>query len=654
MDQASGKLVLCCWVWLLILSEVNSQIVDSKQFPPYQKVFVATDAFDDTYLDILKTQLDRSEVDSVRFSILNDLAYYWHTRNLKTAAEFNDQGLNETHIAKDSLWHGRFLITQGSILLRQEELDDAETVLKKAVDLVTKEDLAFLYTQMGYVYERRGKLDIAADYAKKSLELGVELHDLKAQALAYSDLSNLFWKQSKFEKGLELGLKSLDLFEERGIDDLDYDFTLYVVGNNYLGLKKFTNALSYFKKSIEIGERYGFYNNLSDIYISLTDLYTDMGHYAQAEEAGQNAIKYAELLNNNFMLMRSHLAMGKLQNSQLKYTEAIESIEKSIEIATADFGDGFFLSQAYEALVVSHSQKGDYKKALTAHQRFTKLKDSVFTLQADQRISELQTEYDVALKEDTIKLQEARIAQQKSRQMLIMVVAGSLFLLLAALFIAFKNNRRKNILLKKQNEEKGFLLKEIHHRVKNNLEIVSSLLLLQSAKLDDEAAIGAMQESQNRVQSMSMIHQRLYQGENLATIEMKDYFINLGNHVLDAFGVQKRVILKCAMDRLNLDVDTAVPLGLIVNELLTNTMKYAFPDEQKGKINISLTTKDAEIMELRVTDNGVGKNNEVIQGSGFGTQLINLLVKQLDGTLEYHTGKGTEVAIQFKFGKKAA
>lgn len=654
MNPTHEKLALCCWMWLVMFHQVNSQLVDSEQSPSYQKVFVTTDDFDHTYLEILETQLNRIEVDSVRFSILNDLAYYWHTRNLTTAAAFTKQGLNETHIAKDSLWHGRFLITQGSILLRQEELGHAEMVLKRAMDLVMKNDLAFLYTQLGYVYERRGKLEIAADYAKKSLELGIELHDLKAQALAYSDLSNLLWKQSKFEKGLELGLKSLELFEERGIDDLDYDFTLYVVGNNYLSLKKFTDAIVYFKKSIEIGERYGFYNNLSDVYISLTDLYIDLGYYAQAEEAGQNAIKYAELLDNNFMLMRSHLAMGKLQNSQLKYIEAIESTEKSIEIATADFGDGFFLSQAYKVLTESYSQKGDYKKALEAHQQFTKLKDSVFTVQADQRISELQTEYDVALKEDTIKLQEARIAQQKSRQMLFLVVAGSLLLLLTALFIAFKNNRRKNILLKKQNEEKGFLLKEIHHRVKNNLEIVSSLLLLQSAKLDDEAAIGAMQESQNRVQSMSIIHQRLYQGENLATIEMKDYFINLGNHVLDAFGVQKRVIFKCAMDRLNLDVDTAVPLGLIVNELLTNTMKYAFPDEQKGKVNISLTTKDAEIMELRVTDNGVGKNNVTIQGSGFGTQLINLLVKQLDGTLEYHTDKGTVVAIQFKIGKTAA
>ena len=654
MDPTRRKLALCYWMWLVIFYQVNSQLVDPEQSPPYQKVFLTTDEFDHTYLEILETQLNHIEVDSVRFSILNDLAYYWHTRNLKTAAEFTGQGLNETRIAKDNLWYGRFLITQGSILLRQEKLDHAETVLKKAVDLVTKEDLPFLYTQMGYVFERRGELDKAADYAFKTLKLGEKLDDLHAQAIAHSDLSNLYWKQSKFEKGLEYGLKSLDLFKEEGITDLDYGFTLFVVANQYVKLKAYKKARNYLEQSIANGEHYGFYNNLSDAYIFLSELELSLGQYQAAEMAGQNALKYAELLDNNFMLMRSWLALGKTSRAQGNFSNAVTNLNQCIEVAGADFGDEYYLSEAYESLAEAYASLGQYEKAYLALQEYDRLKESLFTVEADRRIAELQTEYDVALKEDTIKLQEARIAQQKSRQMLIMVVAGSLFLLLAALFIAFKNNRRKNILLKKQNEEKGFLLKEIHHRVKNNLEIVSSLLLLQSAKLDDEAAIGAMQESQNRVQSMSMIHQRLYQGENLATIEMKDYFINLGNHVLDAFGVQKRIILKCAMDRLNLDVDTAVPLGLIVNELLTNTMKYAFPDEQKGKVSISLATKDAETMELRVTDNGVGKNNEVIQGDGFGTQLINLLVKQLDGTLEYQTGKGTEVAIQFKLGKTAA
>ena len=312
---------------------------------------------------------------------------------------FTEEGLELTSAKKNTLWEGRFQITQGAILLRMEELDSAQTVLETAKDKVLKQDLPFLYTQLGYVYERRGLLGRAADHALESLRLGEELQDKKAIALAYSDLSNLFWKQAKFEKGLEYGLKSLKIFEERGINDLDYDFTLYVVGNNYLELKDYDKALHFYEHSIVIGERYGFYNNLSDVYISLVDLYSYLNKFEKATEAGENAVKYAELLDNNFMLMRSWLSIGKSQNLQGKYISAIESLQKSITIATDDFGDGFYLSQAYETLGKAFAGSHNYQEAYTAFAKYDELKSQIFTSEADQRISLLQTEFEVAQKE---------------------------------------------------------------------------------------------------------------------------------------------------------------------------------------------------------------------------------------------------------------
>ncbi|MCB0472629.1 MAG: tetratricopeptide repeat protein, partial [Flavobacteriaceae bacterium] len=286
----------------------TGQIIDLNSKQPYKKVFVETDNFGTSYLSILEDAVDKVQNDTLKFSILNDLAYYWHTRNLNTALDFTKKGLALTRKSRNELWEGRFQITQGAILLRMEKLDSANVVLEDAKEKVLQQDLPFLNTQLGYVFERRGELDKAADYALISLDLAEKLGDKKAIALAYSDLSNLFWKQSKFEKGLEFGLKSVKLFEERGLNDLDYDFTLYVVGNNYLDLGEHQEALNYFNHAIAIGERYGFYNNLSDIYISLTNLHAYLGQYKKAEEAGKNAVKYAELLNNNFMLMRSWLS----------------------------------------------------------------------------------------------------------------------------------------------------------------------------------------------------------------------------------------------------------------------------------------------------------------------------------------------------------
>ncbi|NOY47239.1 MAG: histidine kinase [Chlorobi bacterium] len=649
MKKQRLTIFVLCICFNLSTSLIFSQIVDLNREYPYKKVFVDTDNFGASYLDILEKNYTQVKPDTIRFSMLHDLAYYWHTRNLTKAEEFTKEGLKLTQSKNDTLWNGRFNIVFGAILLRQEKLDSAYIVLDRAIDKVKEEDLAFLNTQLGYVYERRGQLDMAADYALETLRLGEKLNDKKAKAVAYSDLSNLFWKQSRFKMGLEYGLKSLSLFEDRGINDLDYDFTLYVVGNNYLELKKYEKALQYFEHAKSIGERYGFYNNLSDVYISLVNLYAYLQDYEAANIAGEKAIEYAELLDNNFMLMRSWLSLGKAQHLEGKYISAIESLKRSIKVATENFGDAYYLSQAYETLGKAYAGNHNYKDAYDAIAKFDNLKAKIFTAESDKHISLLQTEFDVAQKESMIQQQQTKLNQQRTRQTLIIIIAVLLLLLLVILYKTFKLNKKKNKLLEKQNREKEFLLKEIHHRVKNNLEIVSSLLSLQSAQTNDSTVIDAMQESQNRVQSMSMIHQKLYQGKNLGTIEMKDYLINLGSHVLDSFGAEQRIVLECVMDILELDVDTAVPLGLIVNELITNALKYAFPEGRKGQIEVQLAQKSTDKLILKVIDNGIGQeDDDFTRGTGFGMQLIQLLTQQLNGTMEHVKSNGTVVAFEFK------
>ena len=182
------------------------------------------------------------------------------------------------------------------------------------------------------------------------------------------------------KRAWSIGLKSIAIFESIGLNDLDYDFTLYLVGNNYLDLKNYQKALDYYNRSIKMGEQYGFYNNLSDVYISLADLHTNIGNYPQAQKAGLNAVKYAELLENNFMQMRSWLSIGKIYNEQRKFADAVESLEKSISIASANFGDKYFLHQAYEQLSKAHAGLNDFPKAYAAFKKHDQLEDSVFTV----------------------------------------------------------------------------------------------------------------------------------------------------------------------------------------------------------------------------------------------------------------------------------
>ena len=135
---------------------------------------------------------------------------------------------------------------------------------------------------------------------------------------------------------------------------------------------------------------------------------------------------------------------------------------------------------------------------------------------------------------------------------------------------------------------------------------------------------------------------------------MKGYFQNLGQHILDSFGVVDQVNLEFDMEAIEIDIDTAIPLGLIVNELITNSLKYAFPNNRKGKIKISLQRTSAELLLLEVADDGVGKQEENLnKGEGFGTQLIKLLMQQLDGEMKFQSKEGTSFSFEFNLGKAA-
>lgn len=282
--------------------------------------------------------------------------------------------------------------------------------------------------------------------------------------------------------------------------------------------------------------------------------------------------------------------------------------------------------------------------------------------------NELRVKYETEQKDQTIASQSGQIEQQRKIQMLSYALGGLLVLILGGLYFTYRNNKKKNLKLQelnqnletsnaqldKRNAENELLLKEIHHRVKNNLEVVSSLLALQSAKIDDPEVQDAMLASQNRVQSMGILHQKLYQSEHLAFIEMKTYFKNLCENILDSYNETDRIKVDIDMKEIEMDVDTAMPVGLIVNELLTNSLKYAFPDGKKGEIKLALENTQEDMYQLTVKDNGIGKQaSESGKGTGFGTQLVDLLTRQIDGVFKESNESGTVISIAFKLQKAA-
>jgi PAS domain S-box-containing protein len=199
-------------------------------------------------------------------------------------------------------------------------------------------------------------------------------------------------------------------------------------------------------------------------------------------------------------------------------------------------------------------------------------------------------------------------------------------------------------------QEKEVLLKEIHHRVKNNLQVISSLLYLQSKSIEGQEALEMFQESQDRVRSMALVHERLYQSPDLARIDFAEYVRNLASYLFRSYGVHSNLIqLRINVDDVSLGIDMAVPCGLILNELVSNSLKHAFPNGREGEIRIELCSGDDNELALVVSDNGVGfpKDLDFRGMESLGLQLVNTLVDQLGGTIELDRSDGTAFEIVF-------
>ncbi len=195
--------------------------------------------------------------------------------------------------------------------------------------------------------------------------------------------------------------------------------------------------------------------------------------------------------------------------------------------------------------------------------------------------------------------------------------------------------------------EKDVLLKEVHHRVKNNLQVISSMLSLQSMSQSDRATLGLFRESQDRVRSMALIHEQLYQSGDLSRIDFGAYADSLTANLLRSYATAGTIKLKIDVRDILIGIDLAIPCGLIINELVTNALKHAFPDGRNGTVVIAMRRDGGEYV-LTVTDDGVGMPPHVKGDAGsFGLQLVDTLIGQLEGSIDVAVNGGTAYAIRF-------
>jgi two-component sensor histidine kinase len=481
-------------------------------------------------------------------------------------------------------------------------------------------DLADIYKQMG---GEKGTLD----YLEKGLALSREA---EMMAIKAGDSLNL-----------------IESLNEQGI--IQRDFTKHTDQKT-----RYDSALLLYERAIVIAQRIPeggvqlpkLYNNISQVYNEYYANYSKALEYLfKAVELNTARNSLHSLSYNYGNISEVYLRTGDYPNAKLYAHKMLDASER--------LKAPHRLINAYSQLTKVSKRLKQYDSALYYRERNMFLGDSLSNVEKTGQIAEMQTRYETEIKEAQITELSHSNKIKNQRMALIGAAACILALVLALLWVQKRKLQKQKEQIVEQSEKLKWLMKELHHRVKNNLQIVSSLLNLQTYRLKDDESVAALRESQLRVQAMSLIHQRLYQVEEVTMVNFKLYISDLTETLMKAYGYNTDSFdLNVNIEKELLDVDTVMPLGLLVNEVITNSFKYAYKDVVRPALAISLEEKSNQI-QLSVTDNGPGMN-VAEKSNGFGKQLITALTKQLKAKCEIDVSKGTSYLFIIPYIKEKA
>lgn len=369
-------------------------------------------------------------------------------------------------------------------------------------------------------------------------------------------------------------------------------------------------------------------------------------------------------LGNNKSLLRisTNQELGVLFSLKLQQPErALDCFNEALRLSK-EFGAHRDTERTLRLLYEHELAGGHFKDALTYLSEYGIVRDSIIGQSHKTEIVKAQALIDHKRAEQALAEAEVNLIAEKTDKSLILTGSIGLFLLLVVSFLAYYRNRKLNKLLVFQKEalldqqvrisqsleEREILIKEIHHRVKNNLQVISSLMYLRSNENNDPKTQRLIDDGQGRIKSMALIHQKLYECENLVDVSFGEYLRELVTEIKVSFGeLASDVVVEFDTEEVFLDIDSAIPLGLIVNELVTNAFKYAYEAEKPKHLLVELKRSNAKL-EMRISDNGKGFDFQAADNSkSLGLRLVKLLSKQVEGTTRFDFNQGTTFSIIF-------
>lgn len=568
-----------------------------------------------------------------------------------------------------------------------------------------KKEIAVTLNNIGYIHLTQGRAVIALEFYFNSLSIKKEIQDEKGIANSLNNIAQVYYDHGDIAKALEYNIESLKI-KEKLKDNRGISASLNNIAVIYFDLDDRNKALEYHLKSLELNETIGDKKMIVVILSNIGLIYTEDGDFQKGLEYYNKALAISESVSDKHGLIYSLKNIGGVYSRKGEYEKALTYFKKSLTISekigdkkeiaslfhqmasvylkqnkivsakinakksmvlAQELGYPLRIRDASEVLKVIYQKEKNWIEAFNMQEMFITMRDSLNNEKTEKSAIRQQAKYDLEKKELELSKSEQEVELLSSqneiqklrlnRNRILVVLFSTAFGLVSILILLiFRGNKKKKViykLLKKQkeditkkNEEKKVMLKEIHHRVKNNLQVVNSLLKFQSREIEDKNILGMFIKAQKRVLSMAMLHEKLYRSDDLKNINIKDHFTVLIEDLIKNYAVGKKITLEVDIDDIDdIGIEALTSLGLIISELITNSLKHAFKNTNEGTIIVSFKQVNT-VYKLIVGDDGVGFVLEKESG-GLGTKLTQIFTKQLGGTITKLKQPGTLFKIEF-------
>ena len=512
----------------------------------------------------------------------------------------------------------------------EKALEYQQKALLNFEEIGDRSGVAYSYKNIGLIHDKRGSYDKALEHYLGALKIFEDDGDKKGIAVCSASIGVVYKKQAEYELALEYYHKALEVFTEIGNKQF-MAHTYNNIGIIYKNQSDYDQALEHCNKALNIFEEIGDKRGIANSYGNLGVIHGKRGSYDQSLEYYVNALKIFEEIGDKLSIAISYGNIGQVHTQLKRYDSALDNLQKCLEL-TQEIGTKDWEMHSYGYLSELYEAQGDFKTSLVYYKKYSLLKEEIFGEESAEKIAQMKARYEFEKKEKEAEIYRLRNVELETE---------------------ITERKRAEKQIKASLAEKEVLLKEVHHRVKNNLQVISSLLNLQAGYVEDERILNMLANSQSRIESMALIHEKLYQSEDLARINLGDYVYNLAKSLFASYKVSPNAVdLQTNIGNVLVGIDKAIPLALIINELISNSLEHAFPRGRKGKIRIDLC-EDGEKLILTVADNGVGlpKNFDFQATKSLGLRLVNMLVGQLKGSIELTRRRGTRFKITFPIKK---